>query len=172
MAYGTCAVDGCENYGPLKRTWCGKHYLRWYRNGGTPPPEGRRGSSSNTIGCSIDGCERRHYSRGFCNPHYQRWLRHGDPLVVQPGAFKGDAVGYSAVHERLNRTRGHASEYQCAHCPDAAVDWAYDGMCPDEKYDERHGRMLAYSTDPTRYMPLCRRCHSIYDGNVPVKKES
>lgn len=23
-------------------------------------------------GCSVDGCERRHYARGFCNAHYQR----------------------------------------------------------------------------------------------------
>lgn len=29
--------------------------------------------------CSIDGCEKRHYARGWCSTHYDRWRRHGDP---------------------------------------------------------------------------------------------
>lgn len=31
-------------------------------------------------GCSIEGCKRNHYGRGWCNPHYQRWLRTGSPV--------------------------------------------------------------------------------------------
>lgn len=30
--------------------------------------------------CSVEGCDRRHYGRGWCNTHYQRWYFHGDPL--------------------------------------------------------------------------------------------
>ena len=32
--------------------------------------------------CSIDGCEKRHYARGWCSMHHARWRAHGDPLVT------------------------------------------------------------------------------------------
>ncbi len=162
MAEGTCAVEGCENYGPLKRTWCVAHYLRWYRHGGPPPPEGRRGRPPGGP-CSVEDCTRKHYAKGYCNLHWQRLHKYGDPMTLRTGGWLGDAVGYSAVHERLVRSRGSASTHTCAHCGDTASDWAYDGTCPDERLGERHGRLLAYSTDPHRYMPLCRPCHTRYD---------
>ncbi len=31
--------------------------------------------------CTIPGCERLHYARGWCHPHYRRWQRYGDPLL-------------------------------------------------------------------------------------------
>src|SRR5260221_680223 len=32
--------------------------------------------------CSIEGCERQYFAKGFCKLHYDRWYRHGDPLVL------------------------------------------------------------------------------------------
>ncbi len=29
--------------------------------------------------CTVDGCERKPYKRGYCNPHYIRQRRHGSP---------------------------------------------------------------------------------------------
>lgn len=33
-------------------------------------------------GCSIPGCERKFYARGWCSLHYRRWRVHGDPMTV------------------------------------------------------------------------------------------
>lgn len=38
------------------------------------------------MGCSVEGCEAKHYCKGYCRPHYTRWTRNGDPLVTRkPG---------------------------------------------------------------------------------------
>lgn len=36
--------------------------------------------------CSIEGCERARWARGWCSTHYQRWRNHGDPLPDVPVA--------------------------------------------------------------------------------------
>lgn len=34
--------------------------------------------------CSIEGCGRPSYVRGWCSRHYDRWRAHGDPLAGRP----------------------------------------------------------------------------------------
>ena len=34
--------------------------------------------------CSVDGCEAKHYGRGYCQLHWWRWRRYGDALVSRP----------------------------------------------------------------------------------------
>jgi hypothetical protein len=36
-------------------------------------------------GCSIDGCPRRLYAKGFCQAHYARNRKYGDPLAGRTG---------------------------------------------------------------------------------------
>ena len=36
--------------------------------------------AQSTRTCSIDGCEKRFYSRGWCKLHYERWSTSGHPL--------------------------------------------------------------------------------------------
>lgn len=31
--------------------------------------------------CSVDGCNKTHYGRGWCQKHYSRWRKNGDPLI-------------------------------------------------------------------------------------------
>jgi hypothetical protein len=31
--------------------------------------------------CSIPGCDRKHYGRGWCRRHWKKWRRNGDPLA-------------------------------------------------------------------------------------------
>lgn len=32
--------------------------------------------------CSIEGCTKKLFCRGWCSAHYSKWQRHGDPLYV------------------------------------------------------------------------------------------
>jgi hypothetical protein len=34
--------------------------------------------------CSIEGCGRRHYGKGYCHMHYRRQAKGNDPRVAQP----------------------------------------------------------------------------------------
>lgn len=41
--------------------------------------------------CEIDGCNKKHVSRGWCAKHYQRWNLNGNPLFtkIKPPEFHG-----------------------------------------------------------------------------------
>jgi hypothetical protein len=32
--------------------------------------------------CKENGCENKHFGRGYCRKHYTRWYRHGDPNII------------------------------------------------------------------------------------------
>jgi hypothetical protein len=80
------------------------------------------------------------------------------------GGKKAGVAGtsYELVHHRLRKTRGPASEYLCVDCGNAAQEWSYDGCDPQQLFKPGKTR-LAYSLNPDRYEPRCKRCHSEYD---------
>lgn len=125
--------------------------------------------------CTIDGCYSAHNARGLCNAHYARMKRHGSvdkrPRRDQRGSanpnYVGDRAAYTTVHSRLRSQRGPASRNPCKECGSQAEDWAYMYGCPNEKPSE----LGPYSTDLSRYEPMCRPCHKIFDfnaGRVPA----
>lgn len=69
--------------------------------------------------CTVDGCDRKFYCKGFCRLHYGRWSRHGDPLRVIPhpgpqhvGCMvdgcdqKHHAFGYCSTHAARLKKHG------------------------------------------------------------------
>ncbi len=46
--------------------------------------------------CEIEGCETKHYGRGFCYKHYNRWNVNGDPLKAAP------RTGHMKLSDRLD----------------------------------------------------------------------
>jgi hypothetical protein len=58
------------------------HYKRFVKHGdpNVVHKRGRRPSSPKI--CSVEGCGKKHLSKGFCAMHYKRFVKHGDPNVV------------------------------------------------------------------------------------------
>lgn len=55
--------------------------------------------------CSILGCEKKRYSRGWCQNHYKRWQRWGDPFGgrrsrLHPIVLPADVV--AEMHQALD----------------------------------------------------------------------
>lgn len=65
---------------------------------------------------------------------------------------------YGAVHARLAREYGQASEYDCP-CGLPAEQWAYVGP-------RAPGERKPYSPNLTMYRAMCGACHRHYDQRV------
>lgn len=167
-----CSIEGCEK-SVKALDMCGMHYQRLKKHG---DPLYERPLRVGVERCSIDGCNRLLRARGMCPTHYRRWSIHGDPNVVLPphrtsgpdhyAWLPDDELSYNQVHQRLHRgERGPAKNYSCTHCGATAQDWAYTNDCPDEKISDAPDSLgYRYSSDPNRYIPLCRTCHKRFDS--------
>lgn len=115
--------------------------------------------------CSVEGCEAKPHARGLCNKHVIRWRKYGDPLYLGPQGrpLKGDVPTLGAIHRRLYRTRGKATEFACVDCGGPARDWSYNNADPAQLTEERDGTPIAYSLDLDNYDPRCRSCHRKFD---------
>jgi len=70
-------------------------------------------------------------------------------------------ITYIGAHMRVWRAKGKASNQTCR-CGEPAKEWAYthDAPCPSEMVSPLGQK---YSADIERYVPMCFRCHRIYD---------
>lgn len=159
-----CRIEGCSKTVKRGRAVCSMHAARIARHGdaGTVKHEKRTARGV----CSITDCGQLDSGpHGLCQKHRTRLRRHGDPavvLVTEYQRFANGHVSYSTVHQRVKDVHGPAWRHLCRHCMTSyASDWAYDHNDPDEL---RSARGLAYSTDPERYIPLCRPCHRRFDA--------
>lgn len=162
----TCTIVGCTKAANrLSRTICEMHYGR-LRRSGTLDARPQRAARET---CTVPECgEPDKGPHGLCAKHYTRLQRHGSTDVVlkappqraaESPTWKGDDVGYRAVHVRLRTERGPAAAHPCVDCYGRAAHWSYDHADPDEKQSS-HGH---YSTDPEHYQPRCVSCHKRFD---------
>lgn len=56
--------------------------------------------------CSVDGCEKLLFCKGYCRLHHERWRKHGDPFVVlKGGSRKGSKQRAEDVARRAEANR-------------------------------------------------------------------
>lgn len=76
--------------------------------------------------CSVPGCERNEYCRGWCQRHYKRWWRNGDPLLRRAGTdhpFVACSVpGCGRIHHDHGYCSTHGKRWRrfgtpLANCP-------------------------------------------------------
>jgi hypothetical protein len=152
-----CTTGGCDK-AAYARGLCRTHYRRAFQGG-------KRYVSSKT--CGVEDCTNTLYARSMCRRHYQRTRAGKDlgpsGLLDRSGPahprWNPENPGYVAVHDRVHRARGKASEHRCT-CGAPAAEWSYDHKDPAHLLSDR-GR--PYSTNMDRYVPLCRPCHRRLD---------
>jgi hypothetical protein len=71
---------------------------------------------------------------------------------------------YNAVHQRLRRARGRASEHGCAvpACDRQANVWAWQRTGPSRSGLQGHVR-VTWGLDPDDYVPMCRSHSAMLD---------
>ncbi|WP_405373376.1 hypothetical protein [Microbacterium sp. Ld14] len=172
-----CSVQDCQRNGSSivngDRRVCLMHYKRWKRSGDLGGAQPSKSRNPHKRACAVVGCDAiQDGNAAHCKMHDTRVRRHGDPTkVIAPEEravrkgersphWSGDAASYSAAHQRIRAHRGSARAHPCVdRCGRQAAHWSYDRSDPDEKRSE----LGPYSTDLSRYVPRCVRCHKAFD---------
>ncbi len=165
MTNRTCSIGGCDE--PHRaHGLCSKHDKQRRRDN----EAAALGRGQGLTPCVVEECLRADIEgQGLCNLHYKRLRRTGSTTAREraKGAespyWVGDRAGYRAVHGRLLRLRGRASQFECVDCGGRGEDWSYDHTDPNPGFDHRG---CPYSTDLSRYQPRCKSCHANFD-DVP-----
>jgi hypothetical protein len=55
--------------------------------------------------CDVEGCDRKHMSRGWCDMHWKRWRKHGDPTKIVNVGRHVSPDGYVKVPDKSGRGR-------------------------------------------------------------------
>jgi hypothetical protein len=156
----------------MARTWCRRHYHRWWRRGDPEAPRlptstprhdltGRRFGVLKVVDYAA-GAWRCVCDCGNETAVPTKDLTAGNTASCgcRRTARKDGPVGYVAAHERLIQDLGPATDRECSDCGRPAAHWSYDHADPDEITDWRG---FPYSLDPAYYAPRCYSCHRRLD---------
>lgn len=81
MVRPACSYPGCPS--PVHGLGlCGKHHRRAWE--GRPLGDDHYRYERQPARCTVGGCDRAPFCRGWCKRHYQRWWAHGDPCSGGP----------------------------------------------------------------------------------------
>ena len=81
----------------------------------------------NSRTCSIEGCAKRHYARGWCRTHYGRWQRNGTPSLAN---FRSPEESFAARTER----RGDCLIWTGSSLRGHGQIWAGGKLMPAHRY--------------------------------------
>ncbi len=110
--------------------------------------------------CSIDGCERRHYSRGWCKEHYRRWWKHGDPSL---GGLPRPKAG-EPMRWLLEVALSHDAD-ECLIWPFRKIGKGYGGLAVDGKTLYAH-RLVCESAHGPAPSSSHHAAHSCGQGHL------
>lgn len=116
--------------------------------------------------CNAESCDKPMEvgKSGYCRMHDLRLKVRGDLDFEMRGenhpAWSGDEATYYAIHQRVRRELGAASNQRCVDCGGRAAQWSYDRMDEAQRVDPQLG---PYSTDLSHYEPRCVSCHKKFD---------
>lgn len=170
-----CTASGCEKKPrSTYAEYCETHYYRLRRTGKLElEPQPRVPDAE----CWVDGCESMaSHVNGLCRNHHLGYKRNGDfehhgygPLNTN--WLEDHELTYTAMHQRIRRSRGVAKSYQCTDCDSTAQHWSYDHNAEDERQGEIDGYIVPFSTSIHDYSPRCVPCHKKMDLEKVEEKE-
>lgn len=117
--------------------------------------------------CAVAGCSNPPpYVFDWCKKHYQRWKKYGDPELTLRRERRNDS--YLAVHARVKKAHGKASQHSCVRCGEQAAHWACvrNAVAHDVVGSAGRRTPVKYSMDVDDYSPLCEQCHGQEDHSV------
>ncbi len=96
--------------------------------------------------CEIEGCNNKHFAKGYCRKHYTRYYRHGDPNIVK--IIKGCEVpGCNNKHNCKGLCNKHYLRF-----------W-YNGTVEDPiRIQEIHGKR--HSPEYAIWCTMKQRCYN------------
>jgi HNH endonuclease len=86
--------------------------------------------------CSVDGCDSKHYARGWCRIHYSRWRSTGDPLHEKEPTEGCSIGGCERSHYARGYCKLHWSRWKRHGDPAVLLKTSkYESVTPECKVD-------------------------------------
>ena len=118
--------------------------------------------------CSIEGCDRKHYGRGWCQPHHKKWRKYGDPIASPSRVSRECGVtgcdrqrvyrDYCSMHQKRMLRHGDLSHTRELGRPACSIEGC------DKPNTARGWCGTHYARWKTHGDPLARRRGEVRDG--------